>query len=152
MYSRHPYPPNLHSRSKIAAKPLSTRTLPNNQNAAQRIWDAASCGQEGDSHHAIRYTECETDHCDHPDHEVRQYTQPNDRHDECHGIPDEPSSVSYVRHLWLRSNVLPGIPTIRNGEMIEYLNRCKDNPFGKADGIVVMVGNHFPIVIIGLRC
>jgi hypothetical protein len=35
--------------------------------------------------------------------------------------------------------------------MVEYLDRCKASPFGKADRIIVMIRDHFPVVIIGLR-
>jgi hypothetical protein len=50
---------------------FKAHTLTNNHNAAQRIWNATSCGKKGDSHHAVRYAERETNHRDHPHHKVR---------------------------------------------------------------------------------
>lgn len=69
----------------------SPDTLTNDENTAQCIRNTATRGKKGDAHHAVGYAESETNHCDHPDHQIGEETQPNDGHRESDGIPLRPA-------------------------------------------------------------
>ena len=51
---------------------LALPTLPNDENTAERIGDAAASGEECDAHDTIRYAEGEANDGHHPHHEIGQ--------------------------------------------------------------------------------
>ncbi len=51
----------------------SVHTLTNNDYATQCIWNTATCCKKCDPHNTIWYTECKTNNCYQPNHEISPY-------------------------------------------------------------------------------
>ena len=71
--------------------------MTNDQNAAQRIGNTATRGEECDAHDTVGDPESEANDGDHPDHQVGEEAQPNDGHGEGHGIPLRPAEEEEER-------------------------------------------------------
>mmetsp|Transcript_107525 Transcript_107525/g.299007 ORF Transcript_107525/g.299007 Transcript_107525/m.299007 type:complete len:202 (+) Transcript_107525:252-857(+) len=64
----------------------------------ERVWDGRAARQDGEAHDGVRDAQCVADDGCEPDHEVGEYCDPDERHEEGHQEPVLPSRVGAVRH------------------------------------------------------
>ena len=74
---------------------MASLTLPGNHHTSHGVGYARAGCEECDAHDAVRDTERETDDSHHPDHEIGEDGDPQDRCDESHHVPTLPSETPH---------------------------------------------------------